>query len=76
MYVKKIIFEISLDIVVKIQNIEQVLWMIQRLRVMKLPKWTQKLSRTTKRSQTMKKQKLFQQILMKKIYEISTFCLP
>ena len=36
MYVKKIMFGILLHVAVKIKNISQVLWMIQRLRVMKL----------------------------------------
>ena len=36
MYVKIIIFGILLHVVVKIENIEQVLWMTQRLRVIKL----------------------------------------
>ena len=36
MDVKKIIFGILLHGVVKMENIQQVLWMIQRLRVMKL----------------------------------------
>ena len=54
MYVKRIIFEILLHVLVKLKNIYQVLWMIQQLRVMKL--W----------SHTKKKQKLLQQILMKR----------
>ena len=33
---KKIMFEILLHVVVKMENIYQVLWMIQQLRVMKL----------------------------------------
>ena len=36
MYVKKIKLEIILHVVVKIENIQQVLWMIQQLCVMKL----------------------------------------
>ena len=36
MYVKKIIFGILLHEIVKIEYIWQVLWMIQRLRVVKL----------------------------------------
>ena len=36
MYVKIIIFGILLHVVVKMENIEQVLWMTQRLRVIKL----------------------------------------
>ena len=35
-YVKKIIFGILLHVVAKMVNIEQVLWTIQRLPVMKL----------------------------------------
>ena len=55
MYMKKIMFGIMLHVVVKMGNIWQVLWMIQRLRLMKL--W----------SHTTRKQKQFHQILMKKI---------
>ena len=36
MYMKKIIFGILLDVVVKIGNIQHVLWVIHQLRVMKL----------------------------------------
>ena len=36
MYVKKIIFGILLYVVAKMENVWQVLWMIQRLCVMKL----------------------------------------
>ena len=36
MYVKKIMFGILLHVIVKIENIWQVLWMLQRLSVMKL----------------------------------------
>ena len=36
MYVKKIMFRILLHVIVKMENIKQVLWMIQRLSVMKL----------------------------------------
>ena len=36
MYVKKIKFGILLHVIVKIENIWQVLWMLQRLSVMKL----------------------------------------
>ena len=36
MYVKKIMFGILLHVNVKMENIEQVLWMIQQLCVMKL----------------------------------------
>ena len=36
MYVKIIIFGILRHVVVKMENIEQVLWMTQRLRVIKL----------------------------------------
>ena len=42
MYVKKIMFGILLPVVVKTENIQQVLWMIQRLRVMKLKSYTKK----------------------------------
>ena len=35
-YVKKIMFGILLHVIVKMKDIEQVLWMIQRLFVMKL----------------------------------------
>ena len=62
MYVMKIMFGILLHVIVKMQNIQQVLWMIQRLFAMKLQNYsmkTRKLSPTTK-------QKLFQQILMKR----------
>ena len=58
MYVEKYIFGILLHVVAKMENIYQVLWMIQCLRVMKLLTWI--LSHTTK------KQKQFQQILSKK----------
>ena len=57
MYVKKIMFGIHLHVVVKMETIYNVLQMIQQLRVMKL--YTRKASRTTK------KQKYFQQILMR-----------
>ena len=36
MYVKKIIFGILLPVIEKMENIQQVLWMIQQLCVMKL----------------------------------------
>ena len=36
MYVKKIIFRILLYVILKVENIYQVLWMIQRLQVIKL----------------------------------------
>ena len=36
MYVKKIMFVILLYVVAKIENVYQVLWMIQQLRVIKL----------------------------------------
>ena len=42
MYVKNIIFGILLHVVTKMKNIEQVLWMIQQLRVMKLKSHTAK----------------------------------
>ena len=58
-FARKIISGILVHAVVKIATIQQVLWLIQQLLVMKLQ--TQKLSQTTK------KQKHFQQILMKKI---------
>ena len=64
MRVKKIMFGIQLHGVVKMENIWQVLWMIQRLRVMKLQSHTKKMQ-TRKLSRTTK-QKLFQQILMKR----------
>ena len=35
-YVKKVMFEILLHVAVKVENIWQVLWMIQRLFLMKL----------------------------------------
>ena len=54
MYIKKLLFGILLTVIVKIENIYQVLWMIQQLLVMKLS------------NHTTKKQKLFQQILMKR----------
>ena len=54
MYVKNIMFRILLHIAVNMENIQQVLWMIQQLRVMKL------------QSHTTKKQKLFQKKLIKR----------
>ena len=36
MYVKKILFQILLNVVGNMENIKQVLWMIQQLRVLKL----------------------------------------
>ena len=51
MYVMKNMFRILLHVVAKMENIYQALSMIQRLRVM---------------SHIMKKQRLFQQILMKR----------
>ena len=53
MYVKNIMFGTLVHVDVKIENIQEVLWMIQRSRVTKL------------QNNTMKKQKLFQQISMK-----------
>ena len=65
MQVKKILFGMMLHVVVKIENIEQVLLMFQQLCVMKLLK---------------EKQKQLQQILMKKMQsvkqKISLFYLP
>ena len=55
-YVKKIIFGTLLHVVAKMENIQQVLWKIQRLRVMKL------------QIHMTKKQKQFQQILIKRCY--------
>ena len=52
MYVKKFIFRILLHVVVKIENIQQILWMIQRLCAMKLESYT------TKKQILMKKYKL------------------
>ena len=40
MYVNKIIFGIMLDVVVKMENIQQVLWINQRLCLMKLQSHT------------------------------------
>ena len=57
-FARKIISGILVHAVVKIATIQQVLWLIQQLLVMKLQTW--------KLSQTTKKQKHFQQILMKK----------
>ena len=54
MYVKKIMFGILLHVVLKMKNIQQILWMIQRLCKMKL------------QNVRIKKQKLFQQLLMKR----------
>ena len=53
-YVKKTMFAIMLHVIAKLENIQEVLWIIQQLCVIKLY------------SRTMKKQKLFQQILMKR----------
>ena len=50
-YIKKIIFRILIQVVVKMENIYQVVWMIQQLHVIELLK---------------KKQKQLEQILMKK----------
>ena len=58
-------FKISLHVAVKMGNIEQVLWMIHPVFVMKLYVGKQNLSRTTKLNQRTKKQKQFLQILMK-----------
>ena len=52
--VKNSIFGISLNVVAKMENIQQILWTIQQLRVMKL------------QGHTTKKQKLFQQIFVKR----------
>ena len=54
-YIKKIIFGILLRVFVKMEKIQQVLWIIQRLCVMKLQNYTTK------------KQKQFQEILIKKV---------
>ena len=40
MYVKKVMFGILLHVTAKMENIQQVLWMIQELRVMKLQSHT------------------------------------
>ena len=48
MYVKKIIFGILLHVVVKTENILQVLWMIQRLFLMKLLTHARTRGQTTK----------------------------
>ena len=40
MYVKKVMFGILLHVAAKMENIQQVLWMIQELRVMKLQSHT------------------------------------
>ena len=55
MYVKKIMFGILLHVIVKMENIRQVLWMIQRLHAMKLQSHTIK----TLELRYMMKQKLF-----------------
>ena len=54
MYVKNIMFRILFHIAVNMENIQQVLWMFQQLRVMKL------------KSHTTKKQKLSQKNLIKR----------
>ena len=61
-YVKKNMFVILLPVVVKMESVQQVLCMVQQLFVMKLQK--QKLRQSTK------KQKLFQQILMKRKHPV------
>ena len=58
-YVKNIMFGTLAHVIVKIENIQQVLWVIQRLRVMKLQNhmmktWMRKLDQTMKLSRTMK----------------------
>ena len=58
-YVKNIMFGTLVHVFVKIENIQQVLWVIQRLRVMKLQNhimktWIRKLDQTMKLSRTMK----------------------
>ena len=55
MYVKKIMFGILLHVIVKMENIRQVLWMIQQLHAMKLYSHTIK----TLELRYMMKQKLF-----------------
>ena len=42
MYVKKIMFRILLHVIVKMENNQQVLWMLQQLCVMKLQSHTRK----------------------------------
>ena len=42
MYVKQIMFGILVKVFVKMENIQQVLWMIQRLSAMKLQSYTMK----------------------------------
>ena len=62
-YIKKIIFRILIQVVVKMENIYQVVWMIQQLHVIELLK---------------KKQKQLEQILMKKknaIFKTKSFCI-
>ena len=49
----KIIFGVVLHAVGKMENFQQLLWMIQQLRVMKLQ--MQKLSRTTKKQKSSNK---------------------
>ena len=58
-YVKNIMFGTLVHVFVKIENIQQVLWVIQRLRVMKLQNhmmktWIRKLDQTMKLSRTTK----------------------
>ena len=50
MYVKKNMFRIPLHVVVKMGNIKQVLWIIQRLFVMKLYSYARKRQILTKKN--------------------------
>ena len=42
MYVKKIMFGILLNVIVKMENVQQIPWIIQQLRMMKLQNHTMK----------------------------------
>ena len=70
MNVKKIMFETLLHVVVKMENIQQVLWMIQGSFVMKLQSHTMKMQKLS----VMAAQEVFRQILMIFLFFYLYFC--
>ena len=70
MNVKKIMFETLLHVIVKMENIQQVLWMIQGSFVMKLQSHTMKMQKLS----VMAAQEVFRQILMIFLFFYLYFC--
>ena len=69
MYVKKIMFRILLHVIVKMENNQQVLWMLQQLCVMKLQ------SHTRKKQILMKKKKKNPACKTQNVYILLAFLL-